>query len=167
MAWDIDALFTRHSQGIFLSLKKRGFDTETALDLTQDAFLRALQAQPRGDAPEHSMRAYLYKIARNLGINYARRQGLAPMLPLDAASQASLVAREGDPESIVATRQQLRLVQEVLDSLPARQRQAFILHRLEGLPISQIAAELGLSNTRSWELVHQAYRTIVLRLGGL
>ncbi|WGR59422.1 hypothetical protein E3U26_01150 [Paracoccus ferrooxidans] len=104
---------------------------------------------------------------RALDINHAKRQALVLSLPLEQSEAQRALAREPDAETILASREQLRLVAAVLAELPERQRCAFLLHRVENWPIARIAEEIGLSPTRTWELVRDTYRRIVLRTGGL
>lgn len=167
MAWDFHHLFRQHAAGIRRSLRRRGFDGETAGDLTQDTFVRAISARPDTEWAENLTQAYLYKIARNLGINHARRAALFMPTSLDDTTAQLALAREPDTETIVATREQLQLVRTILLELPERNRRAFLLHRIENWPIARIADHLGLSTTRTWELVRASYRQIVLRTGGI
>lgn len=167
MAWDFHSLFQMHAGGIRRSLRRRGFDGETAGDLTQDTFVRVMTAQPESDGREHLTRAYLYKVARNLGINHAKRQSLFTPMSLDEPDAQPALAREPDTESIVVTRDQLRLVRTILLDLPPRHRQAFLLHRIENWTVARIADHMGISSTRAWELIHASYRQIILRTGGL
>ena len=167
MAWDFQGLFGRHARGISRALQRRGFDQEVAADLTQDTFLRVMSAAPEGEPPEALMQAYLYKVARNLGINHAKREALFRPVDMDTPEAQAALARAPDTETLVASREQLRLVRAILMSLPELQRRAFLLHRIGNLPIARIAGEIGLSTTRTWELIRGAYREIVLRSGGL
>lgn len=167
MAWDFQSLFQRHAPGIARSLRRRGLDAEVAADLTQDAFARVIARGPVQDVSDCLSRAYLYRVARNLGINHAKRQALVLSLPLERPEAQRALACEPDGEAILVAREQLRLVAQVLAGLPERQRRAFLLHRIEGLPIARIADQIGLSPTRTWELVRDSYRRIVLRTGGL
>lgn len=167
MAWDFHTLFRQHSGGIARSLRQRGHDADVAADLTQDAFLRALTAAPAQEPGTGVFAAaYLYRIARNLGINHARRHQLLPLQPLDTAADA-LIAPEPSPEVLLGQREQLRLVAAALLAMPERQRRAYLLHRIEGLPIARIADQTGLSTTRTWELIRDAYRRIVLSCGDI
>jgi RNA polymerase sigma-70 factor (ECF subfamily) len=61
----------------------------------------------------------------------------------------------------------VKLMEAALAELPERTRKAFELHRLDERTISDIAQELGLSTTRTWTLIREAYRHIVLRTGGI
>ncbi len=54
-----------------------------------------------------------------------------------------------------------------LAELPEKTRRAFELHRIEEMTVAEVAAELGLSRSRVWALVREAYEHIDLRLNGL
>lgn len=47
-------------------------------------------------------------------------------------------------------------LQELLDALPARERAALQLHRLDGLPLAQVGAQLGVTRQRAHQLVRAA-----------
>ena len=49
------------------------------------------------------------------------------------------------PEQIVSSREKLARIMRVVDALPEKCRQAFLLHRHSGLSYTQIAAEMGVS----------------------
>lgn len=166
-AWDFHYLFRRHAGGIRRSLTRRGFDTDVAADLTQDAFVRAMSNACGDSVSGHFAQAYLYRIARNLGINHAKRRAFLQTIPLDTAEAQMVPGTQPDTETMIINRESLRLVIEILAELPDRHRQAFLLHRIEGWSIARIADYIGLSSTRTWELVREAYRQIVLRTGGL
>lgn len=165
MSWDFHSLFKHHGQGILRALIRRGHDPELGADLTQDAFLRAIARQNSGALTEPPAPAYLYKIARNLGINHRRREALIAMTPLDTPEAERAAPRAPDTERVVAARQDLALIRQTLAAMPPRQRRAFVLHRIEGWPIARIAEDIGLSPSRTWEIIRDAYRQIVLSAG--
>lgn len=117
-----------------------------AEDLVQDAFLAAARAYPDREAKE--LKPLLFTMVRNLSINYlksghTRRARLSE--PVE--DQASRLACEAtpSPEALLATRQQLALIEAALAGLPERRREALRLHRIERLSHKQIAARLGVS----------------------
>ncbi|MBK5959303.1 RNA polymerase subunit sigma-24 [Rhodoplanes elegans] len=167
MAWDIQTLFRRHADGIRRSLMRRGLPRETAADITQDTFLRVLAALPADGTENHNPKAYLYQVSRNLGLNHLRRERLAGLVDLPDAVVAEISDPAPTPETIACDRAQLARVAAALDALPERTRRAFELHRIGGLTIAEVAREIGLSTTRTWALVHEAYRHLVLATGGL
>ena len=166
MAWDLQHLFRRHARDIARSLRRHGLSAETAADITQDTFLRVLASAPRDNTASHNPKAYLYQVARNLRINHQRRERLVETVELGEELLAQIADPSPIPESVVFDRQRLRQVETALIELPERTRSAFELHRLGDMTIHQVAAHLGLSTTRTWCLIREAYRHIVIRTSG-
>lgn len=167
MSWDLHKLFKEHAKEIMRALRRRGFSEDAAADLTQDTFLRVLAAAPQDAAGVHNPRAYLHQVSRNLSINLQRRERASPIVSASEDVLAQVADLAPSPETIVRDRQSVRLMKAALAELPERTRKAFELHRLDERTISEIAQELGLSTTRTWTLIREAYRHIVLRTGGI
>lgn len=167
MAWDLHNLFRRHAKDIARSLRRRGVTPEDAADLTQDAFLRVLATPPGEAGSDYNPRAYLYRVSHNLATNQSRRNRLLPTVHLDDEIAAQVADPSPGPEAIVYSRQCLAQTAAALATLPDRTRKAFELHRLSGLTIAQVAEELGLSTTRTWALIHDAYRHLLRYVDGI
>lgn len=167
MSWDLHKLFKEHAKEIMRALRRRGLSEEAAADLTQDTFLRVLAAAPRDASGVHNPRAYLHQVSRNLSINLQRRERASPIVSASEEVLAQVADLAPSPETIVRDRQSVKLMEAALAELPERTRKAFELHRLDERTISDIAQELGLSTTRTWTLIREAYRHIVLRTGGI
>ena len=167
MSWDLHKLFQSHAAEIIRSLRRRGFSAETAADITQDAFVRVLTLGPQDGATIHNSRAYLHQVSRNLSINHQRRERLVSMVELSDTVIEQTADPSPTPEAIVYDRQRLKQTDAALAELPDRTRQAFELHRLGDHTINEVAKVVGLSTTRTWALIRDAYRHIVLRTGGL
>lgn len=162
MTWDIQTLFRSHAARVTRSLTRRGVAMDVAEDLTQDVFLRLLDTDRRLPDPQggRDPSPLLLRIARNLMIDQWRREKVLPqiaMLPRDL----DLIA---DPQPLteqrIHDRQRLELTAKALADLPERTRRAFELHRIEGRTIAEVSAELGVSTSRGWALIHDAYRRI-------
>ncbi|NHT76677.1 sigma-70 family RNA polymerase sigma factor [Rhizobiaceae bacterium CRRU44] len=167
MAWDLHKLFLRHANGITRSLRRRGLSEETAADITQDTFLRVLIAPPAENITNSNPAAYLYQVSRNLGINHQRRERLFDKIDSFDEAVANVADPFPLPDAVVYDRQRLRLTEAALAELPDRSRRAFELHRLGELTMSQVGQEIGLSTSRTWALIRDAYRHIVMRTSGL
>lgn len=167
MRWDIQDLFRRHARDIAQSLRRRGIAEETAADLTQDTFVRVLTSPPGAAAAAHNPAGYLFRVARNLGIDHLRRERLMVRVDLAAEDFAAIADPSPSPEAVVFDRQKLALTQAALAELPERTRRAFELHRMDEMTIAAVAAELGLSSSRTWALIRDAYEHIDARLAGL
>lgn len=164
MSWDINDLFRRHAPGMARSLRRSGIIAEVAADLTQDTFVRVMAKPPGQAAENHNPGAYLYRAARNLGINHKRREALIQTIPLDDEEAINIADPAPSPERMVYSRQCLVQTHQALSELPERSRQAFEMHRLGERTIAEVAEELGISTTRAWSLIREAYRHLVLRV---
>lgn len=161
MGWDIQGLFLLHAKGIARSLMRKGMFGEAAADITQDTFECVIARPPAHDAPNHNPKAYLYQVARNLGINQQRRDALIRTVDLDSDEARQQADPSPSPERIVYSRQCLQETYQALEALPERTRMAFEMHRLGERTIAEVGEELGISTTRAWTLIHQAYRHLL------
>ena len=164
LSWDLHKLFHRHAAELVRVLTRRGHSPETAADITQDAFVRLLTAQPANVGLAANPRAYLFAITRNLSIDLARRDRIAPNVELTDEMAERIVDPSPLPETIVYDKQRLAATQRAIAELPERTRLAFELHRLDELTIAEVAVRIGLSTSRTWSLIRDAYKHIRLRL---
>jgi RNA polymerase sigma-70 factor (ECF subfamily) len=138
---------------------------DVAADLTQDTFMRVIAKPPADGGPNHNPRAYLYQAAHNLGINFMRREALIETVDLDHQDLANIADPAPSPEQVIYSRQCLLQTLEALGALPERTRLAFEMHRLGERTTTEIAEELGISTTRAWSLIRDAYRHLVSSVG--
>lgn len=164
MSWDLHKLFVRHARDIKAALRRRGLTEEAAADLTQDTFVRVLVSPPGGAAAIHNPAAYLFRVARNLGIDHQRRERILTRVELSTEDFAAITDPSPSPEVAVYDRQKLALTTVALAELPERTRVAFKMHRIDEMTIAEVAAELGLSASRAWSLIREAYEHIDARL---
>ncbi|WP_394688346.1 RNA polymerase sigma factor [Hoeflea sp.] len=164
MTWDLHRLFLQHSREINRFLRRRGHTPETAADLTHDTFLRVLVAAPKESAGVDNPRAYLFKVSRNMSLNYQRRQRLVRFVDLEGDEVAECIDPAPSAETVVYSRQCLDQVERALAELPERTRKAFEMNRFGEHTIAEVAAELNLSTTRTWGLIHEAYRHLLKRV---
>lgn len=165
--WNIQKLFTRHAGEIDRFLRRRGHTPETAADLTQDTFLRVLATPPAENAPNANPRAYLFQVSRSLSSNHHRRERL--LETADAAGEEAMRVPDPtpSPEAVIYSRQCLLQTKQALEELPDRTRRAFEMHRLGERTFAEVAQELGISTTRAWSLIREAYRHLLVRVGDL
>lgn len=163
MTWDLNDLFRKHAKGMARSLRHGGIKDDVAADLTQDTFLRVIARPPSEAAQNYNPKAYLYQAARNLGINHRRREALIQTVDLDDRELENVADPAPSAERIVHSKQRLTQTFEALGELPERTQQAFEMHRLGERTIAEIADELGVSTSRAWALIRDAYRHLVCR----
>lgn len=165
--WNIQKLFARHAREIDRFLRRRGHTPETAADLTQDTFLRVLATPPPETTANPNPRAYLFQVSRSLSSNHHRRERLIETMDLDGDEAMRAPDPAPSPEAIVYSRQCLQQTKHALDALPERTRRAFEMHRLGERTLAEVAQELGISTTRTWGLIREAYQHLLVRVGDL
>lgn len=142
--FDPDELFRRHGHALRRFLARRVVSPETAADLTQEAFLRLLRAEPA--ATLRDPRAYLYRTALNLLTDH-RRGAARGGRPVDDPETVLAAARDPrpSPEHHALSREELDVLRRAIDELPARRREIFLLHKAENLSYAAIATRLGIA----------------------
>lgn len=123
-------------------------------DVIQETFERAhryLMHDPRARAGDLGLGPWLHTVVRHCCIDELRRR---PREDLDAA--AALVCGGPTPHDRVVVAEALREVTHRVRSLPARQREAFVLHALDGLPHDDVARRLSVSVGATKSLVNRA-----------
>ncbi|HEX6391375.1 MAG TPA: sigma-70 family RNA polymerase sigma factor [Solirubrobacteraceae bacterium] len=124
-----------------------------AEEAVQDAFVKALGAMRRDLAREITLKPWLYAITRNACLDRLRRPTrTVDIVPLEAV----LHDRAGDPTAAVERRERLQLLVGGLNELPVRQRDALVMHELEGRSHQELARRLGVSVGASKALVCRA-----------
>jgi RNA polymerase sigma-70 factor (ECF subfamily) len=131
-----------------------------AEDIVQEAFIRFSAGEARLAQPV----GYLYRIVRNLAVDWARHVAVEGGPP-DTGALEALPAPAASPEHAALFRDELRIVAEALGELPERTRMAFEMHRLGGLTLQVIARRLGISVGLAHQLVRDALTHCAERLG--
>ena len=80
MVADANSLFAEHRQRLFRYFYRAVGQPEAARDLTQDVFVRMTRSPA---TTEERTRAWVFRIARNLAIDYGRSQQRRTTAPLD------------------------------------------------------------------------------------
>ncbi|UCF21185.1 MAG: RNA polymerase sigma factor [Gemmatimonadota bacterium] len=155
-----ETLVRRHYRAAFavaLAVLGNRMDAE---DVTQDAFLRALE---RLDELRQAERfaAWLLQIVRNRARNFHSYRRVRAAQPLETIEAISPDRADRELE-----RGRLRdRLESALAEISEVQRQVVLLHDLEGWKHSEIADSLGLSETMSRQHLFNARRVLRARLG--
>lgn len=136
------ALYSDHHGWLYGWLRKKLGCAHSAADLAQDTFYRLLALPERWTIKEP--RAYLVTTATRLIIDHTRREKVErAYLETHAALQADVYA--ASPEQYQEAIDTLLAISTMLEGLPGKVRQAFLLSRLEEIPQTEIAVQLGVS----------------------
>lgn len=123
-------------------LRSRGRTRDDTEDLIQEAFLR-LQLYCR-DRTVRKTEAFLVRTALNLSADHVRQercitieQGVLETLPL--------IDPRPTPDAVYEGEERLMHWKQGLCTLSPRQREVFLLNRMDGYSFTQIADRLGIS----------------------
>ena len=139
----IEAIFLANRAKLMRFLLARGAG-DSAEDLVQEVWLK-VSTKTRG--PIASPLAYLFRTADTLMIDRFRSRRQAERRDQAWSVERGAGLTEGDPsaERIVAARQAVARLAEVIEGLGERRATIFRRARLEGIAQRQIAVELGIS----------------------
>ncbi len=150
-----DELIHRYQrQAVAVSYRLLG-NTHDALEVTQDAFLKSFSSLSTLQKPE-AFGGWLMRIVSNLSLNFRRGRKSRTQLPLDdllgpADAQATdaggsqWMARSGDPVRRLESQEMGAKLQEALNQLPEKQRQAIVMFTIQEMPQREIAQALDCS----------------------
>lgn len=139
-----DLLVLKYQHKIVNLVMRYVRDPELALDITQEAFIKAYRALPRfrGDSAFYT---WMYRIAVNTAKNHLAAQRRRPMdieLDMQDPEQYELHAKlkETDtPEGVTLSNELMETVERAIAALPEDLRTAIILRELEGMSYEEIA----------------------------
>lgn len=137
---DVERLFREHNTALLrFILAKMGSEQE-AREIAQEAYVHLLQL----NHPEtvSYLRAFLFKTAANLAIDRLRQRGRRTHVT--SMPEVDFAVFELTPERQVSAEQDLSVIGTAVAELPAKCRQAFLLHRVYEVPIDEIAERMGI-----------------------
>jgi len=143
-----DLLVRKYQHKIVKLISRYVRDGTEALDVAQEAFIKAYRAIPgfRGDSAFYT---WLYRIAINTAKNHLVAESRRPLdhgVDLQDPDQYDMHARLKDvdtPERLLLTDEIQRTVEATIDELPEDLRTAIVLRELEGMTYEQIAEAMS------------------------
>lgn len=163
-----ETLLARHRNQVVNHLYRLVRNRAIAEELAQDVFLRVYRFRNRYQ-PEAKFTTWLFRITTNVALNWRRdtRRETAH-LRLDATLHDS--PRIQVPDQTLRADQQLlaahqaQEIRDAIESLPAKQLAAVIMHKYEGMDYAAIAEVLECSIPALKSLLFRAYETLRRRL---
>lgn len=130
-----------------------------AEDVTQDAMMRLWRIAPDWRQGEAKVTTWLYRVVANLCTDRLRRMRSMPLDHVPEPEDAAASVTEQ-----MQTNARLDALQQALDHLPDRQRQAVVLRHIEGLSNPDIAEIMQISVEATESLTARGKRALAERL---
>ena len=133
-------------------------DEEAALDIVQDSMMKL--AEHYGDKPVTELPMLFQRILSNSTLDWFRRQKTrnqffvnfgdlrvgddeSDLEPMDSIETEEVSNWAQSGESWLQSRETVAAIQEEIENLPTRQREAFLLRYWEELDVAETAAAMG------------------------
>lgn len=135
-------LVRRHQRPVYRYLLRMLGSHDDAMELTQEAFIKAWQALPQW-RPEAQFRTWLFRIANSTALDALRRRKLVEFVPLEDSFDAP--SSEPNPEHQAQLTQEVRQLEASLKKLAPEHRQILLLREVEEMSYEEIAGVLSLN----------------------
>lgn len=156
----LTAIYDEYQPLVYGYIYRRTGEVEIARDLTTEVFHRFLKALQQGNEPSVSLRAWLYRVAHNIVVDYYRRREHRQHLVLDEEVCASGDELDQAVERKLLTEQLRTAITELTED----QQQVITLKFLEGLSNEEVAGMLGKSIGAVKSLQHRALASLQRQL---
>lgn len=139
-AIDVERLFREHNAALLRFIAAKIGSEQEAREIAQEAYVHLLQLDQR--AAVSFLRAFLFKTAANLAVDRLRQRGRRSHLT--SMPDVDFAVFELTPERQLSGEEAVTVLGEAVARLPARCRQAFLLHRVYEMRIEEIAERMGI-----------------------
>jgi RNA polymerase sigma-70 factor, ECF subfamily len=142
---DLQAQFiSTNLRRIFLQIYRIVGNVDDAQDLTQEAFIKALQHREQIKDPQKAAH-WLSRIASNTAIDFLRRHGRVSFSDIDDIPEPIIAPPEHSPEQLLLRSERRSYLHRGLDQLTEKERLAIMLRDVDGLPAEEVARQLNCS----------------------
>lgn len=151
-------LYHSYVDRIYAYLRARTDNVDEAHDLTQQVFLRALDALPRYRGGSASFPAWIFRIARNSAANAGSRRH--PTVALDLVDDFRHPVADSDPEATALRHETSTYLHTLLAALPPDKREILALRFAGGLTVGEISNVIGKSEAATRKQLARTLQTL-------
>lgn len=152
-----DAFYYQYHKLVFRNILRFIHQQEIAEDILQEVFIALWEYRAQLD-PERPVDSWLFVISYNRSINWLKKNAKEKKILLHADDYIH------DPEETNLQEEtysrQVHILNEAVNILPSRKKQAFRLCKLEGRSYEEVAEQLGISSETVKEYVKTSSQLI-------
>jgi RNA polymerase sigma-70 factor (ECF subfamily) len=161
---EFEALYQHHSREVWALAYARWMNADTAMDITQETFLRLWRASEKGEKILNP-RAWLLRVARNLAEDYAkssfRRNGTHPPQTMNGVQ-----AHDPQPLDRLEREETFAHLRSQLEQLPQADREILTLRYALDYNTGDIASMLAIKESAVHMRLSRARQRLADRLRG-
>jgi len=134
--------YKKHSRELYIYIYRLTGSRETSEDLLHDVFINLINYSSKKEVEDSSARAFLYKIAHNLCINYIKKNSRIKTVNIDNSVE---LASDGSIEDKIFRDEINSEINSLLEEVDPETKSIFIMRKELGLTAAEIAANTGVS----------------------
>ncbi|MCT7578443.1 RNA polymerase sigma factor [Aliarcobacter butzleri] len=127
-------------------------DKEKAKDIIQEAYIRVLESKDKYEI--ENQRAYLYKIAKNIVVKEALENQKLQTTLFEENLHFGPPCEQ--PEEILFQEDQEKIFMQIIEELPQRAKEAYLLYTIEGYSRKEIGNMLDITSNAVEKLIKRA-----------
>jgi RNA polymerase sigma factor (sigma-70 family) len=139
----VQATISRYHQSLIQFLRQRLRVPEDAFDVAQETYIRLMQYEDSTQIRSPS--SMLFRIAINVAKDHGRAELARRVTSQCSVDDVELVSEEPSAERQLSAREDLDILTDVIERLPPKCRQVFLLSRVRRMTYPQIASHCGIS----------------------
>jgi RNA polymerase sigma-70 factor (ECF subfamily) len=147
--------FRRELDYIYRTFRRLGASSFDIEDLAQELFIVLLRRSWKEYDPARPLRPYLFGIAFRIAAAHRRkrrREVAFGILPVDEAGPP--------PDELLGAKQSRELLLAALDRIPLPRRAVLIMHELDDIPVTEVAAVLSIPRFTVYSRLRKARREL-------
>ncbi len=147
---EIERLYKAYSKQLFIYITRLVGSRESAEDILHDVFVRVINYSKNNIILEETEMAFLYRTAKNLSINYIKRNKNFSHQPVDETlllfkKENIHTENSGSPENIIINDEMINALNEAVASLPIKYKSVLIMKKECSMSLKEIAHHHGIS----------------------
>lgn len=142
---NVEAIYLDHQSELQLHLARIVDCPEIAAELVQESFIIFFR-ESKKQTIDHP-RGFLFRVAKNLAYDHIKHRKVTENYQ-QTTEQTQLAPSEfPSAEKLVSVDERLTAIKRILDELPLRTQEIFIMNRVYGMTYAETALELGISDS--------------------
>lgn len=152
------AALARHYEELVEHVRRHFRDRGFARDVVHDVCVELMERPPAQAV--HTPLAFLRHVSTHRAIDRQRADAFRAALIESVPDTPDVHAHGNDGARALDFKQQLEALVAIVEAMPPRARQCFLLHRIHGMTHEAIAVEIGISRVAVTQHVHRARERI-------
>lgn len=130
----------KYYKELLLYIKDKVPNKDHAQDIVQETYEKVIAIKAKQEVENE--RALLYKVAKNIMIDRLRKNRKYKEVPYE---EENFISQSKAPEDLAIEQNQKEILMKELKKLPAKRKEAFVLHILEGHTKEEVAKIMNIS----------------------